>query len=183
LCACSCHGTLQFLLFSFLDCQRIRLGVMCHLDPYRGIRARLLAPPRRAGREIHPRNPDSVGEEALRNPLLHACPFYIRLRGEAGDILVRQGDAEGRVASPPAFAASCRAIFGEKAADVRDTSMRLTAGRSPAKLFYVSCLLACGGVDKMSVRWRIERAEMRLACEGPRRERASWKRSFAARAG
>src|SRR5581483_9532407 len=70
----------------------------------------------------------NVGEEALRN-LDEAGIVYIGAEVEPGDILVGKITPKGESPMTPEEKL-LRAIFGEKASDVRDTSLRLPPGVS-----------------------------------------------------
>src|ERR687889_455335 len=78
------------------------------------------------GPEDITRDIPNVGEEALRN-LDEAGIVYIGAGGEPGDILVGQITPKGESPMTPEEKL-LRAIFGEKASDVRDTSLRLPPG-------------------------------------------------------
>src|SRR3546814_20308546 len=68
----------------------------------------------------------NVGEEALRN-LDEAGIVYIGAEVEPGDILCGKITPKGESPMTPEEKL-LRAIFGEKASDVRDTSLRLPPG-------------------------------------------------------
>ena len=78
------------------------------------------------GPEEITRDIPNVGEEALRN-LDEAGIVYIGAEVQAGDILVGKITPKGESPMTPEEKL-LRAIFGEKASDVRDTSMRLPPG-------------------------------------------------------
>ena len=79
------------------------------------------------GPEEITRDIPNVGEEALRN-LDEAGIVYIGAEVGPADILVGKITPKGESPMTPEEKL-LRAIFGEKASDVRDTSLRLTAGR------------------------------------------------------
>ena len=79
------------------------------------------------GPEEITRDIPNVGEEALRN-LDEAGIVYIGAEVGPGDILVGKITPKGESPMTPEEKL-LRAIFGEKASDVRDTSLRLPAGR------------------------------------------------------
>ncbi|MCW1934810.1 DNA-directed RNA polymerase subunit beta [Pararhodobacter zhoushanensis] len=78
------------------------------------------------GPEEITRDIPNVGEEALRN-LDEAGIVYIGAEVQAGDILVGKITPKGESPMTPEEKL-LRAIFGEKASDVRDTSLRLPPG-------------------------------------------------------
>jgi DNA-directed RNA polymerase subunit beta len=78
------------------------------------------------GPEEITRDIPNVGEEALRN-LDEAGIVYIGAEMNAGDILVGKVTPKGETPMTPEEKL-LRAIFGEKAADVRDTSLRVPPG-------------------------------------------------------
>ena len=79
------------------------------------------------GQEEISRDIPNVGEEALKN-LDEAGIVYIGAEVKAGDILVGKVTPKGESPMTPEEKL-LRAIFGEKAADVRDTSLQGAAGR------------------------------------------------------
>ena len=78
------------------------------------------------GQEEITRDLPNVGEEALRN-LDEAGIIYIGAEVSAGDILVGKITPKGESPMTPEEKL-LRAIFGEKASDVRDTSLRVPPG-------------------------------------------------------
>jgi len=78
------------------------------------------------GPEEITRDIPNVGEEALKN-LDEAGIVYIGAEVNAGDILVGKVTPKGETPMTPEEKL-LRAIFGEKAADVRDTSLRVPPG-------------------------------------------------------
>ena len=80
------------------------------------------------GPEDVTRDIPNVGEEALRN-LDEAGIIYIGAEANPGDILVGKITPKGESPMTPEEKL-LRAIFGEKASDVRDTSLRLPPGVS-----------------------------------------------------
>jgi DNA-directed RNA polymerase subunit beta len=110
---------------SILISERIAKRRRLHLDPYRGIRdhgARHQAGPEEITRDI-----PNVGEEALRN-IDEAGIVYIGAEVNPGDILVGKITPKGESPMTPEEKL-LRAIFGEKASDVRDTVAAAAAGR------------------------------------------------------
>src|SRR5207249_1038151 len=80
------------------------------------------------GQEEITRDIPNVGEEALKN-LDEAGIVYIGAEVKPGDILVGKVTPKGESPMTPEEKL-LRAIFGEKASDVRDTSLRLPPGVS-----------------------------------------------------
>jgi len=78
------------------------------------------------GQEEITRDIPNVGEDALKN-LDEAGIIYIGAEVKAGDILVGKVTPKGETPVTPEERL-LRAIFGEKAADVRDTSLRVPPG-------------------------------------------------------
>ena len=78
------------------------------------------------GQEEITRDIPNVGEEALRN-LDEAGIVYVGAEVNAGDILVGKVTPKGETPMTPEEKL-LRAIFGEKASDVRDTSLRVPPG-------------------------------------------------------
>ncbi|NYS25869.1 DNA-directed RNA polymerase subunit beta [Rhodobacteraceae bacterium 2376] len=92
-----------------------------HIDEYE-----VAARDTKLGPEEITRDIPNVGEEALRN-LDEAGIVYIGAEVQAGDILVGKITPKGESPMTPEEKL-LRAIFGEKASDVRDTSLRLPPG-------------------------------------------------------
>ncbi|OCX59696.1 DNA-directed RNA polymerase subunit beta [Thioclava sp. SK-1] len=92
-----------------------------HIDEYE-----VAARDTKLGPEEITRDIPNVGEEALRN-LDEAGVVYIGAEVGPGDILVGKITPKGESPMTPEEKL-LRAIFGEKASDVRDTSMRLPPG-------------------------------------------------------
>jgi DNA-directed RNA polymerase subunit beta len=112
------------------------------------------------GQEEITRDIPNVGEEALKN-LDEAGIVYIGAEVKPGDILVGKVTPKGESPMTPEEKL-LRAIFGEKASDVRDTSMRLPPGVS-GTIVEVR-VFSRRGVDKDERALAIERAEIeRLA--------------------
>ena len=96
-----------------------------HLDPHRGIRGH--GPRHQAGPGgDHPRHPQRR-RGGPAQPRRGRDRGH-RRRGPAGRHPGRQGDAQGRKSPMTPEEKLLRAIFGEKASDVRDTSLRLPPG-------------------------------------------------------
>ena len=92
-----------------------------HIDEYE-----VAARDTKLGPEEITRDIPNVGEEALRN-LDEAGIVYVGAEVGAGDILVGKVTPKGESPMTPEEKL-LRAIFGEKASDVRDTSLRLPPG-------------------------------------------------------
>ena len=108
------------------------------------------------GPEDITRDIPNVGEEALRN-LDEAGIVYIGAEVEPGDILAGKITPKGESPMTPEEKL-LRAIFGEKASDVRDTSLRLPPGVAgtvvEVRVFYRH------GIDKDERAMTIEREEI-----------------------
>lgn len=112
------------------------------------------------GPEEITRDIPNVGEEALKN-LDEAGIVYIGAEVKPGDILVGKITPKGESPMTPEEKL-LRAIFGEKASDVRDTSLRLPPG--VAGTIVEVRVFSRRGVDKDERALAIERAEIdRLA--------------------
>ncbi|MBL28210.1 MAG: DNA-directed RNA polymerase subunit beta [Rhodospirillaceae bacterium] len=112
------------------------------------------------GPEEITRDIPNVGEEALRN-LDEAGIVYIGAEVKPGDILVGKITPKGESPMTPEEKL-LRAIFGEKASDVRDTSLRLPPGVSGTVVEVR--VFSRRGVDKDERALAIEREEIdRLA--------------------
>ncbi len=94
-----------------------------HIDEFE-----VMARDTKLGPEDITRDIPNVGEEALRN-LDEAGIIYIGAEAHPGDILVGKITPKGESPMTPEEKL-LRAIFGEKASDVRDTSLRLPPGVS-----------------------------------------------------
>ncbi len=112
------------------------------------------------GQEEVTRDIPNVGEEALKN-LDEAGIVYIGAEVEPGDVLVGKVTPKGESPMTPEEKL-LRAIFGEKASDVRDTSLRLPPG--VAGTVVEVRVFSRRGVDKDERALAIEREEIeRLA--------------------
>jgi DNA-directed RNA polymerase subunit beta len=129
------------------------------------------------GQEEITRDIPNVGEEALKN-LDEAGIVYIGAEVKPGDILVGKVTPKGESPMTPEEKL-LRAIFGEKASDVRDTSLRLPPGVS-GTIVEVR-VFSRRGVDKDERALAIERAEIERLAKDRDDERAILQRSFAAR--
>jgi DNA-directed RNA polymerase subunit beta len=129
------------------------------------------------GQEEITRDIPNVGEEALKN-LDEAGIVYIGAEVKPGDILVGKVTPKGESPMTPEEKL-LRAIFGEKASDVRDTSLRLPPGVS-GTIVEVR-VFSRRGVDKDERALAIERAEIERLQKDRDDERAILERSFNAR--
>ncbi|MFA7430143.1 MAG: DNA-directed RNA polymerase subunit beta [Rhodospirillaceae bacterium] len=129
------------------------------------------------GQEEITRDIPNVGEDALKN-LDEAGIVYIGAEVKAGDILVGKVTPKGESPVTPEEKL-LRAIFGEKASDVRDTSLRLPPGVT-GTIVEVR-LFNRRGVEKDERSLAIERAEIERLAKDRDDERAILEGSFSAR--
>jgi DNA-directed RNA polymerase subunit beta len=129
------------------------------------------------GQEEITRDIPNVGEEALKN-LDEAGIVYIGAEVKPSDILVGKVTPKGESPMTPEEKL-LRAIFGEKASDVRDTSLRLPPGVS-GTIVEVR-VFSRRGVDKDERALAIERAEIERLAKDRDDERKILERSFYAR--
>src|SRR5437763_2668645 len=129
------------------------------------------------GQEEITRDIPNVGEEALRN-LDEAGIVYIGAEVKPGDILVGKVTPKGESPMTPEEKL-LRAIFGEKASDVRDTSLRLPPGVS-GTIVEVR-VFSRRGVDKDERALAIERAEIERLAKDRDDERAILNRNISGR--
>jgi DNA-directed RNA polymerase subunit beta len=129
------------------------------------------------GPEDITRDIPNVGEEGLRN-LDEAGIVYIGAEVNPGDILVGKITPKGESPMTPEEKL-LRAIFGEKASDVRDTSLRLPPGVS-GTIVEVR-VFNRHGVDKDERAMAIEREEIERLTKDREDERAILDRSTYAR--
>ena len=129
------------------------------------------------GQEEITRDIPNVGEEALKN-LDEAGIVYIGAEVKPGDILVGKVTPKGESPMTPEEKL-LRAIFGEKASDVRDTSLRLPPGVSGTVVEVR--VFSRRGVDKDERALAIERAEIERLAKDRDDERAILERSFYSR--
>ena len=115
-----------------------------------------------------------MGEEALRN-LDEAGIVYIGAEVNPGDILVGKVTPKGESPMTPEEKL-LRAIFGEKASDVRDTSLKLPPGVT-GTIVDVR-VFSRRGVDKDERAMAIERAEIERLAKDRDDEKAIQERSF-----
>jgi len=126
------------------------------------------------GQEEITRDIPNVGEEALKN-LDEAGIVYIGAEVEAGDILVGKVTPKGESPMTPEEKL-LRAIFGEKASDVRDTSLRVPPGVN-GTIVEVR-VFNRRGVDKDERALAIERDEIERLAKDRDDEKAILERSF-----
>ena len=129
------------------------------------------------GQEEITRDIPNVGEEALKN-LDEAGIVHIGAEVKPGDILVGKVTPKGESPMTPEEKL-LRAIFGEKASDVRDTSLRLPPG--VAGTIVEVRVFSRRGVEKDERALAIERSEIERLAKDRDDERAILERSFNAR--
>ncbi len=126
------------------------------------------------GQEEITRDISNVGEEVLKN-LDEAGIVYIGAEVKPGDVLVGKVTPKGESPVTPEEKL-LRAIFGEKASDVRDTSLRLPPGVQGTVVEVR--VFSRRGVDKDERALAIERAEIERLAKDRDDERAILERSF-----
>jgi DNA-directed RNA polymerase subunit beta len=126
------------------------------------------------GQEEITRDIPNVGEEALKN-LDEAGIVYIGAEVNPGDILIGKVTPKGESPMTPEEKL-LRAIFGEKAADVRDTSLRLPPGVT-GTIVEVR-VFSRRGVEKDQRAIAIERAEIEHLAKDRDDERAILERGY-----
>jgi len=126
------------------------------------------------GQEEITRDIPNVGEEALKN-LDEAGIVYIGADVNPGDILVGKVTPKGESPMTPEEKL-LRAIFGEKASDVRDTSLKLPPGVTGTVVDVR--VFSRRGVDKDERAMAIERAEIERLAKDRDDEKAIQERSF-----
>jgi DNA-directed RNA polymerase subunit beta len=126
------------------------------------------------GEEEITRDIPNVGEEALRN-LDETGIVYIGAEVAAGDILVGKITPKGESPTTPEEKL-LKAIFGEKASDFRDSSLRVPAGVSGT--IVGARVLLRRGVDKDERTLSIERAEIQKMMKDKDSEAAILENSF-----
>jgi len=126
------------------------------------------------GQEEITRDIPNVGEEALKN-LDEAGIVYVGAEVNPGDILVGKVTPKGESPMTPEEKL-LRAIFGEKASDVRDTSLKLPPGVT-GTIVDVR-VFSRRGVDKDERAMAIERSEVERLAKDRDDERAIQERSF-----
>ncbi|MBF0267772.1 MAG: DNA-directed RNA polymerase subunit beta [Alphaproteobacteria bacterium] len=126
------------------------------------------------GQEEITRDIPNVGEDALKN-LDEAGIVYIGADVKPGDILVGKVTPKGESPMTPEEKL-LRAIFGEKASDVRDTSLRVPPGVN-GTIVEVR-VFSRRGVEKDERALAIERADIERLAKDRDDERAILERSF-----
>ncbi len=126
------------------------------------------------GQEEITRDIPNVGEDALRN-LDEAGMVYIGAEVQSGDILVGKVTPKGESPMTPEEKL-LRAIFGEKASDVRDTSLKVPPGVTGTVVEVR--VFSRRGVDKDERALAIERAEIEHLAKDRDDEKAILERSF-----
>ncbi|HEY6432114.1 MAG TPA: DNA-directed RNA polymerase subunit beta [Acetobacteraceae bacterium] len=134
----------------------------------------LMARDTKLGQEEITRDIPNVGEEALKN-LDEAGIVYIGAEVNPGDILVGKVTPKGESPMTPEEKL-LRAIFGEKASDVRDTSLKLPPGVTGTVVDVR--VFSRRGVDKDERAMAIERAEIERLAKDRDDEKAIQERSF-----
>ncbi len=139
----------------------------------------IMARDTKLGQEDITRDIPNVGEEALKN-LDEAGIVYIGAEVGPGDVLVGKVTPKGESPMTPEEKL-LRAIFGEKASDVRDTSLRLPPGGTGTVVEVR--VFSRRGVDKDERTLAIEREEIERLAKDRDDELAILERSFGQRVG
>jgi len=134
----------------------------------------IMARDTKLGQEEITRDIPNVGEEALKN-LDEAGIVYIGAEVNPSDILVGKVTPKGESPMTPEEKL-LRAIFGEKASDVRDTSLRVPPGVTGTVVEVR--VFSRRGVDKDERSQAIERAEIERLAKDRDDERAILERGF-----
>ena len=137
----------------------------------------IMARDTKLGQEEITRDIPNVGEEALKN-LDEAGIVYIGAEVNPGDILIGKVTPKGESPMTPEEKL-LRAIFGEKASDVRDTSLKLPPG--VAGTVVEVRVFSRRGVDKDERAMAIEREEIERLAKDRDDELIILERSFSAR--
>ncbi|WP_026261462.1 DNA-directed RNA polymerase subunit beta [Kiloniella laminariae] len=140
-----------------------------HIEEYE-----VMARDTKLGQEEITRDIPNVGEDALRN-LDEAGMVYIGAEVNPGDILVGKVTPKGESPMTPEEKL-LRAIFGEKASDVRDTSLRVPPG-GVGTVVDVR-VFSRRGVEKDERELAIERLEIEHLAKDRDDERGILERSF-----
>ncbi len=143
-----------------------------HIDEFE-----VMARDTKLGPEDITRDIPNVGEEGLKN-LDEAGIVYVGAEVQPGDILVGKITPKGESPMTPEEKL-LRAIFGEKASDVRDTSMRLPPGVA-GRVVEVR-VFNRHGVDKDERALTIEREEIERLTKDREDERSILERNIYAR--
>jgi len=134
----------------------------------------MMARDTKLGQEDITRDIPNVGEEALRH-LDEAGIVYIGAEVQAADILVGKVTPKGESPMTPEEKL-LRAIFGEKASDVRDTSLRVPPGVSGTVVEVR--VFSRRGVDKDERALAIEREEIEHLANDRNAEKAILERGY-----
>ena len=134
----------------------------------------IMARDTKLGQEEITRDIPNVGEESLKN-LDEAGIVYIGAEVNPGDILVGKVTPKGESPMTPEEKL-LRAIFGEKASDVRDTSLKLPPG--VAGTIVDVRVFSRRGVDKDERAMAIQRAEIERLAKDRDDERGIQERAF-----
>ena len=134
----------------------------------------IMARDTKLGQEEITRDIPNVGEEALKN-LDEAGIVYVGAEVNPGDILVGKVTPKGESPMTPEEKL-LRAIFGEKASDVRDTSLKVPPGGTGTVVEVR--VFSRRGVDKDERAQAIERAEIERLAKDRDDERAILERGF-----
>jgi DNA-directed RNA polymerase subunit beta len=137
----------------------------------------IMARDTKLGQEEITRDIPNVGEEALKN-LDEAGIVYIGAEVNPGDILVGKVTPKGESPMTPEEKL-LRAIFGEKASDVRDTSLKVPPGGTGTVVEVR--VFSRRGVDKDERALAIERSEIERLAKDRDDERKILERGFFAR--
>ena len=143
-----------------------------HIEEYE-----IMARDTKLGQEEISRDIPNVGEEALRN-LDEAGIVYVGAEVNAGDIMVGKVTPKGESPMTPEEKL-LRAIFGEKASDVRDTSLRVPPGG--AGTVVEVRVFSRRGLEKDERARAIERAEIERLAKDRDDEQNVLERGFASR--
>ena len=143
-----------------------------HIEEYE-----IMARDTKLGTEEITRDIPNVGEDALKN-LDEAGMVYVGADVESKDILVGKVTPKGESPMTPEEKL-LRAIFGEKASDVRDTSLRVPVGGSGTVVEVR--VFSRRGVDKDERSRAIERAEIERLSKDRDDEREILERGFYSR--
>ncbi|MCX7338690.1 MAG: DNA-directed RNA polymerase subunit beta [Alphaproteobacteria bacterium] len=140
-----------------------------HIDGFE-----LMARDTKLGNEEITRDIPNAGEESLRN-LDESGIIYVGAEVGPGDILVGKVTPKGEVPMTPEEKL-LRAIFGEKASDVRDSSLRVPPGVSGTVVEVR--VFSRRGVDKDERSVAIERQEIERLANDRNAERTILERSY-----
>ncbi len=143
-----------------------------HIEEYE-----IMARDTKLGQEEISRDIPNVGEDALKN-LDEAGIVYVGAEVNAGDIMVGKVTPKGESPMTPEEKL-LRAIFGEKASDVRDTSLRVPPGG--AGTVVEVRVFSRRGLEKDERARAIERAEIERLAKDRDDEQNVLERGFASR--